>query len=363
MSSQNDKYGNPILEDGVDPFYLHHDFRSSFMYSHMPRLRAERKASYHDAMLMIDILLQKYEAEYRPNEIDETLLCFPYLFMEPPQGAEIRNKTTGEVYLVTDTIKNPLTNKWEGLVRISANTPPNRDHNEKLEILREDLRVRFTAEYPLSLGNESETNQGHISDAGPIRPTVVYTLMQKEPGSINGQPFSPQKQYKPMYREQLKSQFEPGRTVEVSAQWFDLLVQFECYTTDNYSADLLADWFEEFMRQYTWVLKYNGVQEILFWQRLRDAAVAKWRQDLISRTVQYFFRIEDLLPVVRRDLINVDTEINLAKEIKEAGHRWIAGRYVTGQLTPQEYRDLFRGTSGNFLFGSIVLNDGNIDLT
>jgi hypothetical protein len=363
MSSLNDKYGNPILEDGVDPFYLHHDFRSNHVHSHFPRLRAVRKASYHDSMLMIDILLHKYEAEYLPNEIDPNLLCFPYLFQEPPQGALIRNKTTGEVYSIEDTVKNPLTNKWEGLVRIDSVTPPKRDFAEKLEWLDANIRVRFTAEFPLALDTTSQTDQGHIDDAGPIRPTVVYALIQKEPGSIGGQPFSPQKQYKPMHRERMKSPLEPGRSVDVSAQWFDLLVQFECFTTDNYSADLLADWFEDFMRQYTWVLKYNGVQEILFWQRLRDAAVTKWRQDLISRTVQYFFRIEDLLPVVRRDLINVDTQIDLAKEIKEAGHRWIAGRHITGQLTPQEYRDLFRGTSGEFLFGSVVLNDGNIDFT
>jgi hypothetical protein len=360
MSAENDKYGNPILEDATEPFYLHHQYHSNHVHSLFPKLQAERSASYTDAMLMVDILMHKFECQYVPNNIDGNLLCLPYLFKEPPQGAKIRNTSTGEIYIITDTIVNPLTKRWEGIIKISSITPPNPALAEKLEFMDEANRVRFVSEFAPSLGNQSQTAAELISDSGPIRSTVVYTLIRKEPGSIGGQPFGPRKQYKPMPREHKRSTFEPGRSIEINAQWFDLLVQFECFTTDNLSADLLADWVEEFMRQYTWVLKYNGVQEILFWQRLRDGAVTKWRQDLISRTVQYYFRIEDLLPVVRKDLINIDHTINLAKEIKEAGERWIGGQLVSGSLTVDEYNNLFRGISGQWLFGDLVLNDGNL---
>jgi hypothetical protein len=362
MSSQNDKYGHPILEDATDPFYLNHSFNSNHLYSHYPKLQAERSASYTDAMLMVDLLMHKFECQYIPNDSDPNLLCFPNMFREPEQGTKLRNKTTGEVYTVTDTIKNPLTKRWEGIIKISSIAPPSYSYAEKLEFLDHNKRVRFTAEFAPSLGTETQTSEELIQDAGPMFPTIVYALIRKEPGSINGQPFGPRKQYKPMPREHKRSTKEPGRSLEINAQWFDLLVQFECFTTDNLSADLLAEWMEEFMRQYTWVLKYNGVQEILFWQRLRDGAVTKWRQDLISRTVQYYFRIEDLLPVVIKDLTNIDLHISLDEEIKMAGERWIAGQLTSGSLTVEEYRALFRGTSGEWLFGDLVLNDRNINL-
>jgi hypothetical protein len=360
MSAENDKYGNPILEDATDPFYLNHKYSSNHVHSLFPRLQAERSASFTDSMLMVDLLMHKFECQYVPNNIDSNLLCFPYLYREPPQGTKMINLTTGEVYIITDTIPNPITKRWEGILKISSITPPNPALAEKLAFLDSTNRVRFVSEFAPALGTESQTSEELIQDSGPMLPTVTYTMIRKEPGSINGQPFGSRKQYKPMPRETIRSKYEPGRSIEISAQWFDVLVQFECFTTDNLSADLLADWLEEFMRQYTWVLKYNGVQEILFWQRLRDGAVTKWRQDLISRTVQYYFRIEDLLPVVRKDLINIDSSINLAKEITEAGERWIAGQWVSGSLTPDEYNSLFRNVSGQWLFGDIVLNDGNL---
>jgi hypothetical protein len=226
----------------------------------------------------------------------------PYLFKQPEQGDQLRNTVTGEVYTITDTILNPRTNLWEGLIRIDSNIPPNKNLSEKLEFVDQDVRVRFTAEFPRSLGIEKQTEDELIKDVGPIRPTIVYSLIRKEPGSIGKRPFAPQKQRKPAVRERIRNN-RTGQIFDVWAQWFDYLVEFTCFATDNYVADLLADWLEDFVRQYTWVLKLNGVAEILFERRLRDTAVTKWRQDLISRTVQYYFRLEDLFLSTCRYLI------------------------------------------------------------
>jgi hypothetical protein len=285
----------------------------------------------------------------------------PNLFQEPAQGTKLRNKQTGEIYTVTDTIKNPHTNMWEGLIRISSITSPDPVAAEKLEFFDDKVRVRFTAEYSKSLDTESQTADEIQDDAGPIRPTVVYALLRKEPGTIDAQPFGPRKQYKPRHMENLKhDRKSTGRTISVSAHCFDLLVEFGCFTTDNRSCDLLADWFEEFMRQYSWVLELNGVQRILYWQRGRDTAVTKWRQDLISRTVQYFFRIEEILPTVQKDMNTFDININLSEHINDESERWYGLYHVSGQLTQEEYKKLFVDRSGNYLFGDLILNDNNL---
>lgn len=361
MSDVNDKLGRPILEDGTDPFYLKHTIGSNYTSSLYPRIRADRTANFVQSMLMVDLLLQKYEATYEPNEKDPTLLCLPFKFKEPDQGVQVRNLQTKEVYTIIDTPKNPVTGLWEGLIRIEAITPPNKNLAEKLEFIGDSSLVRFVADAPEDLGINSQTSDEMHKDVGPIAPTIVYSLVRKEPGSIGAQPFGRQKQYKPRFMERLRPQrSSSGHTIEVYAHRFDLLVEFSCYTTDNRSADLLADWFEDFMRQYTWVLKLNGVQEILYWQRLRDETVTKWRQDLKSRSVQYFFRIEEILPELVKDIAKIDATIDLEAEIEAAGQAWVAGQLVTGQISPNQYRQYFVDDSGKFLFGDLTLNDGNL---
>lgn len=362
MSDKNDLAGKPILEDGTDPFFVKHIATSQYNASFYPKIRADRNVGYRDTMLMVDLLLHKFEAYYEANRDDPRLLCMRNLFVEPDQGTQLRNVQTNEIYTVTDTPRNPITNRWEGLVRIDAITPPSKLLAEKLEFVDDNNRVRFSPHSPPDISTDNQTTDEMHEDVGPIRPTITYSLVRKEPGSINGQPFGRQKQYKPMLRERLRSQSATGtgRSVEIYGQWFDVIVEFVAHTTDNRSADLLVDWFEEFVRQYTWVLKLNGVQELLYWQRLRDATVTKWRQDLKSRTVQYFFRIEELLPEVVKDINKIDTCINVEKEILNASQRWIAGNLVTGQLTYNQYNDYFVDASGNYLFGDLTLNDGNL---
>jgi len=360
VSTTNDKYGMPDLESSDQPFYMKHIVSSTMPLSVFPRLKADRCASLSDSMMMIDILIKKYEAQYYTATKDKNLLVLPNLFLKPLQGTKIKNLNTDEVYEIADVISNPVTGLWEGLIRINSITPPNRDLQEKLQFLTDDRLVRFSAEFTRSLGVENQTEDELLKDVGPIRPTIIYALIKKEPGSIGKTPFGPQKQAKPMHREFIRDQHWAGHSVEMLGQWFDLLVEFGCFTTDNRSADLLADWFERFMRQNTWVLKLNGVQELMYFQRLRDSAVTKWRQDLISRTVQYYFRLEEILPTVVRNIRKLDTTVNLATEIAESGKRWIAGREVTGPLTQEEYNALFYGPDGTRIFDTILVNDNNL---
>jgi len=328
-----------------------------------PRLTADRVASLTDAMMMIDLLMESYEAQYLVPSKDGNLLILPNLFLEPDQGLKLRNKTTKETYTVTDTISNPVTGLWEGLLKINSTTPPNSKMEEKLEFVTKDKLVRFAPEFSKTIGVEDQTADELIKDVGPIQPTIVYALIKKEPGSIGKQLFGPQKQHKPMHREIIRDKKFSGHSVEIEGQWFDNLVEFGCFTTDNRSADRLADWFERFMRQNTWVLKKNGVQELVFFQRLRDTAVTKWRQDLISRAVQYAFRIEEILPVVSRNIRLLTTTIDLGTDIGEPGRRFIAGREITSALSSDDYFKLFHDAAGNYLFGNISLNDGNITYT
>ena len=311
-------------------------------------------------MSMMKTLVKSFEAQYEAHTKDKNLLLFPNLFLEPDQGTQIRNESTNEIYEITDTIKNPITGVWEGLVRISSITPPSVLKEERLEILSNNRLVRFSQEFTSPIGVEAQTADELQKDVGPIRPTIVHALIKKEPGSVGKDLFGPQKQVKPMHKEVVNNPKFVGRAVMVNIMRYDYLVEFNCFTTDPRSSELLVDWFERFVRQNTWVLKLNGVNEILFFQRLRDGAVTKWRQDLISRTVQYALRIEEILPVVTRNIRKIDRVINTDKDayIKTTKRR-IAGREIVGPISADDYYNLFHDSDGNYLFGTISVNDEN----
>jgi len=360
-----DKYENRIdLKDHRDPHFEDYKYYINYgaAYSYKKSTR-DRNANLNDAMAMVDILLQQYEMVYEPHVTDKKLLLMPNLFKKPEEGAKIKNTVTKEVYTIEDVIVHPVTKMWEGLIKISANTPPSVNKSERLQFLRpQDSLVRFTHSFPEDLPSDDQTSDGQISDAGPIKPTVTYSMIRKEPGTIGKSPFHPAKEYKPRRRELLRTRDNPGHSIEIYGQMFDHLVQFDTWTTDNFSSDKLADWFEKFMKLYIWVLKLNGVQEILFWQRLRDAAVTKWRQDLVSRTLQYFIRTEDLEPVVSKNLIDLDIDIGVKKRLEDLSETYIAEKAVSqpGRLTHAQYKDLFRDAdTGKYLFGDLsMLDDG-----
>ena len=362
MSTQIDKYNNPTnMKDGTDlhveDYKYMINYGANFSYKKSTR---DRSANFNDTMNMIDILLAQYEMIYQPHDTDKNLLLFSNLFKKPNEDVKIKNKQTGEIYNIEDVIVDPVTKLWEGLIKISSVNPPDLNKSEKLEFLRpQDSLVRFTHDSPISSEIVQQADDGQIIDSGPIKPTVTYSLIRKEPGTIGKTPFHPSKEYKPRRRELLKKPDGSSHSVEIYGQLFDQLVQFDTWTVDHFSAEKLADWFEKFMKLYVWVLKLNGVQEILFWQRLRDAAVTKWRQDLVSRTLQYFIRTEDLEPVIRKNLVNFDMSVNTKTDLSDLSEAYIAEQVVKspGKLTHVQYQNLFRNSAGKYMFGDLFIND------
>jgi len=362
--SHEDNRGRPVLQD-IDPYYEPYEYRVNYGTAFSPDMSVrERGANLDQSMGMINQLLEFYEMTYYPHSIDKNLLHMPYLFLKPDEGTRMINTTTNEVYVIEDIVSNPKTKRWEGLVRISSTTPPDKNLLHKLKFIDIKDRVRFTQEFsaPLQIpqGSQQSVNETEI-DAGPMIPTVTWALIREEPGTFGREPFGPQKLYKGRPRELLKDPDNPGHSIDVRVQTFDNLVQFDCWTTDNFASNKLANWFKKFLSLYIPILKRNGVQEMLFWQRLRDSAVTKWRQDLISRTLQYFVRTEDIDIVTRKDIVSIDYTFEVDSELQVDYFTYIADQKVVapGQLTVKAYNDLFKNSDGEYLFGSFTINDGN----
>jgi len=188
-----------------------------------------------------------------------------------------------------------------------------------------------------TVGPTEENVQQSQKSAGEFVPTITWSVKMVQPGTIGRRPFDTPKEAKPHVRETFrdpestyirgttaeeatrmlaKGFYETGNqvvtgsydaisreeghpnasthTITVYGQWFDNIVQYDCWSTSNQEANSLILWFEDFMDLYTRVLKENGVQELLYWQRLEDKVVESWRDDIDNRTIQYYFRTEKL---------------------------------------------------------------------
>lgn len=322
------------------------------------RSRAEGNISIYESMELILLYLRRYQMSFIPNKLDKNVVLFPFMFIEPVSGDKIKNITTGEIYTVDQVLKNPKTNKWEGLLRLDLVSPPSIEQRHKLEYLNSDKYVKFEHEAPASLINlVSANSERELQTIAPMKPTITWSINTVEPGSF-GVPFSKDKQLKKVLRESTKDPYAPGYTVEIYGQAFDNLVYFNSWSHDHRTSETLISWFDQFLKLYTGPLRQQGVQQMLFWKRNSDSINTTWRQNFAVRNTQWYFRTEELEAVYQRDILKVDISLGASSDFDNNmlnnEVRYIADQKVSGSLTTDEYRALFY-RSGEYLFGDIEI--------
>lgn len=320
--------------------------------------RANGNLGITECMELVSAYLKRYQMSYIPHKLDPKLVMFPFMFIEPTEGDKIVNLVTRETYTVEQVIKDPETGVWAGVVKLNLVTPPSVEKRHHLEYLNFDKYVRFDHELPTALPNNTTANlEGDAKILPPMVPTVTWSLDTVEPGSMD-RPFGSNKQYKKTLREAVKDPLVPGYTVEIYGQPFDNLVQFSSWSHDHRTSEKLISWFEQFLKYYTSDLRQGGIAQLFFWKREPDSINTTWRQYYAVRSSQWYFRTEELEAVYQRDILKIDINIGLytgggvIPHYRNNTPRYIADQYVSGTLSPDQYRALFY-RSGEHLFGEL----------
>lgn len=258
---------------------------------------SDRVASLDDVTKYIYQSLLDYQGKWITTDFGEFAIQFPnarYLDV----GHQIRNITTGQFYVVSGVIDSN-----ENIVQLSGPTAP--ALGDILE-LDEVNCVDFVSDYSQSYKDRPVTEW---------RDTIVFMVKRREPGTIGKHPFDPPTEIKPRIREYKVDPDFPDSHIQILGQWFDNLIQFDCWAKLNNRADSLISWFEEFMQKYVWVWKKNGVQEVLYWMRRMDEEARKWRNDLAVRSVMYYFRTETVTCIREYDLKQIDLLLSLSNAV------------------------------------------------
>jgi len=273
-----------------EPYFLLNPTREDMRQS-------DRNASLNQITTYMYQSLLDFQSKWYPTDRGSLVISLPnarYL----AAGDKITNITTKKAYTIAEVITESGNGGMVRLNTLGSTAPIEGD----LLGLEEKNTINFESSY-----------SRYYQDR-PIaewRDTIVYRVKRREPGTISKHPFDPPTEIKPRVREYRVDPDHPGCHIMVMGQWFDNLIQFDCWSKYNNRADDLVEWFEDFVYKYTWVWKKNGVNEILYWMRNTDEESSKWRNDLAVRTVTYYFKTEKIVTIKEYDFKQIDLYLEL----------------------------------------------------
>ena len=382
MAQTSDERGFPNLERHDETHRIPFDTRSQsfFIYNHqevvldpndprahgeVPRQRAHRAADLPFTLYMIDRLVRLHQMEWTASAKNQWLLYFPHMFMTPEPGWQIRNQTTRETYTVksigTDANKHftGAVLLEDGLKAPGLGTDEEPGAWDRLEWIEPDNKeIRFFRSFPerdnfTKMVAPDAADEATLTDLS-FSPTITTLLVRKEPGTIGKREFDPAKMPKSRILAYEPDPFDPKRySLEIRYQWFESVVQFDCWSPLQAEADRLADWFETFVNLYTWVLKLNGVAEIRFWQLEGDPSLKGLREFMPHRSLQYYVKTMSVIPTRVRNLGRLHIRARLQHR---PGAVLSPGEDTGGGLFLTQW-DRFHDDSGNWLGGTIGVDD------
>jgi len=237
----------------------------------------------------IEDALKLWQAHFLVSELDPWVISFPFA-RYIREGSKIKNVTRSDLYSVENTQKDDDGDPT-GVVWLKGEIPPKR--GDRLQFMDTSEYMRFLPEWSTSNAPSVDTTREFSDGPGAWTDTITHSLERLQPGSLGSDPFGDPKEIKPRFRTEFPDPIDPGYIVQVFAQRLEAIVSFSCWGKTSSRAQELASWFIQFMSAFTWVFKYNGVSEILFWQQTASPKiVVRWQNEIVQATVQYYVRTE-----------------------------------------------------------------------
>ena len=180
-----------------------------------------------------------------------------------------------------------------------------------------DLVNRALIDYQARAGTNMR-NQVNFTEEDPQpkddTEVISFRLMRREPGAFSqGAPFEGAiKNMRPIVREEALDPANPDYRFAINGYWYDNIVRFTCWARTNKQANERACWFEDFMEDYTWWFRLQGISRVLYWGRGEDETAVDEGNKWYGRPLNYFVRTEKLRKFEEKKLeqilINLETK-------------------------------------------------------
>lgn len=205
-------------------------------------------------------------------------------------GMEIICTERNKIWRVKRLHKRPNGNR-STVVELEGDDPPTAD--DKLR-LSEEYEIDFFPAYPEhSIHTQVKEDGSTLSEVGQaFKDTITFQIIREEPGAAQGRPFSTPRDPKKRPRRVLQNPLDSRKMIQVSSQFLDSLVQFDCWAKSYPEAVSLKEWFQSFMDLYTGIMMWNGLTHIQYYDRARESVMTRWRSSLHFVGLVYYFRHE-----------------------------------------------------------------------
>ena len=167
---------------------------------------------------------------------------------------------------------------------------------QELDGLDENLRIELVHDFvPQELTTE----------------VITFGLLSRVPGSISrGAPFNKRVQeYKPHIRAIEDDIAHPGQKIITLGQIFENEIVLTCWAKTNKTANSRARWLEDTLRNWTWFIRYQGIEDFFFLGQDADITISLdgTSQKIVGRPLRYYVRTQRestvFEPVIRHVVI------------------------------------------------------------
>jgi PAS domain-containing protein len=236
--------------------------------------------------------LKTYQSWHYQDVIDSWVVTFPFArYLE--EGDKIINRTTGETYLIERVIDDKMQKRTKSVKLKPDSTGADSPKTGHRLLLEESNMINFEWGY-IGTDNVSsyKDNPNGQSNPKPFTDTVTFGIIRKRPGG-SGRPFEGTTQSKPRFRGTAEDK-DDAFAIQESSQQFDSLVELTSWSTSVSRANDLVDWFETFFNRNRWIWLYNGIRQVLYWERVGETLTKAARSDVFGRPLQIFVRTEEI---------------------------------------------------------------------
>lgn len=168
-------------------------------------------------------------------------------------------------------------------------------------------------------GQSSEENKVYFgkdfSFKSEKREVITYELIKRRPGDFSqGDPFGGSvKNLKPVLREEIDDEDNPGYKKLVFGYFYDNLVRFTCYGRTHKEVDDRAIWLEKVMNNYLWFFRYSGLNRVLYMGRGSEIEKEYDGFTIHGRQVDYFVKTEEITIVSEKEIEQLVIEVNVTQ--------------------------------------------------
>lgn len=268
-----------------------------------PRQQADESCNVLQLYEHIEYYLEDYQTRYGHYKDNEKVLILPYQFITPKPGWKLLDLDSNLEYEVRDVMTSldiNNTSTFDGRVLLTQEGPPLGhtlrwlDPNGVLDEEPKVIRIRHSDDIrPLIEARSSSGDNANVRGKYFV-PTIGYSMIRHGPGSIDNNPFGPRRENKPRLRSTFRDPNNPDMVQKIHGQWMDTLLEFKVYALGGKIADRVGVWLRNFFMMYNGALMSLGVQQLMYWETIRDKEETRAVYDLSVRHIQYYFRIEEL---------------------------------------------------------------------